>query len=114
MHTPSTESTSTSAPSHRREAVETSLEKSTCPGVSMSYIGGMNRSASPHPTLPFFQTVRRKRDRHDRETLVLTLIMKSCGTTSPSLLLLNILKPRLTAELSMVIPRSTSSSRLSR
>jgi len=38
VQTPSTTSTRTSAPSHNREAVETSLEKSTCPGVSIILI----------------------------------------------------------------------------
>ena len=41
VQTPSTTSTRTRAPSHNREAVETSLEKSTCPGVSiilMTYV----------------------------------------------------------------------------
>jgi hypothetical protein len=36
VQTPSTASTRTSAPSHSLEAVETSLEKSTWPGVSIS------------------------------------------------------------------------------
>ena len=38
VQTPSTTSTRTSAPSHNREAVETSLEKSTWPGVSIILI----------------------------------------------------------------------------
>jgi len=38
VQTPSTTSTRTRAPSHNREAVETSLEKSTCPGVSIMLI----------------------------------------------------------------------------
>jgi hypothetical protein len=37
-HTPSTTSISIIAPSHNRTAVETSDEKSTCPGVSMRLI----------------------------------------------------------------------------
>lgn len=36
-HTPSTTSTTTMAPSHRRTAVDTSLEKSTCPGESIRF-----------------------------------------------------------------------------
>ena len=36
--TPSTTSTRTRAPSTRRDAVDTSLEKSTCPGVSIMFI----------------------------------------------------------------------------
>ena len=37
VQTPSTTSTRTSAPSHRRDAMETSDEKSTCPGVSIIF-----------------------------------------------------------------------------
>jgi len=69
----------TRAPSHRRLAVETSLLKSTCPGVSMR------------------------------------LIMKLCtAPTWPSSPCVRSLKLRLTALLSMVMPRSCSSSRESR
>lgn len=37
VQTPSTTSTRTRAPSHTRDAVDTSLEKSTCPGVSIMF-----------------------------------------------------------------------------
>lgn len=35
---PSTTSTNTNAPSHNLEAIETSLEKSICPGESIKFI----------------------------------------------------------------------------
>src|SRR5712671_5047756 len=51
--TPSTTSTRTRAPSTRRDAVDTSLEKSTCPGVSimfMTYVLGLLPKSSLSPT----------------------------------------------------------------
>lgn len=99
VHTPSTASTRTSAPSHSRDAVETSLEKSTWPGVSIRLILYSSSVGSP-PAIDL-----------DRQPAPQPRSAPGSPSTSDTL---GILHLRLTAEDSIVIPRSCSSSRLSR